>query len=188
MMLTLFFVFLQIGLMGFGGGYAILSLIKSFCVLKYSWLTQSEFINMVTMSELIPGPILINSATFIGSTLYGFSGAVIATLASVLPSIFIVLILTFLYSKYKQLTVVQNILKSLKPIIIALILSACVSIFLPVVFIEDSKGILGNIDWLICLMIVVCLILLNKYKSDPLMIILGGGAFSVGLYLLGKLL
>jgi len=187
-MWELFVVFLQIGLVGFGGGYAILSLIASFCVDKSAWLSNSEFIDMVTMSELIPGPILINAATFIGSKVAGFWGALVATLASVLPSIFIVMILTVLYFRYKELTLVQNLVKFLKPLIIALILSACASILLPVVFREQAGDFPGNIDWLVCGMIVVSFILLRKYRANPLLIILGGGALSSGLYLLGKLL
>ena len=187
-MWELFLVFLQIGLVGFGGGYAILSLIERFCVVYCGWLSAGEFIDMVTMSELIPGPILINAATFVGTKVGGIAGAFVATTASVLPSMIIVFILTFLYYRYKELTFVQNLLKFLKPIIIALILSACVAILLPVVFSGESSDFMANIDWLVCVMIAVSLVLLQKFKADPLLIIIGGGVFSAGLYLLGKLL
>ena len=187
-MLMLFLVFLQIGLIGFGGGYAILSLIERICVRDFGWLSGSEFIDMVTMSELIPGPILINAATFIGCKMAGNLGALVATVASVLPSMIIVFILTKLYFRYKGLTLVQNLLKFLKPIIIALILSSCATILMPVLFTGNSGDFLSNVDWLVGGMIIASLVLIRKFKIDPLFIIIGGGLFSSGLYLLGKLL
>lgn len=107
-LLKLFWSFVQIGLFSIGGGYAALPLIQQQVVDIHGWLTMTEFADVITIAEMTPGSISINSATFVGTKIAGMPGAVIATIGCVLPSFVIVLTLAFCYYKYKNLTVVQG--------------------------------------------------------------------------------
>ena len=100
--LRLFMSFLQIGLFSFGGGYAALPLIQEQIVELHGWLSQSEFTDLITISQMTPGPIAVNAATFVGIRVAGIPGAVTATLGCIFPSCVIVSILAFLYLKYKK--------------------------------------------------------------------------------------
>ena len=102
-LLKLFWSFFQIGLFSIGGGYAALPLIQNQVVEQQAWLTVSEFTDLITIAEMTPGPIAINSSTFVGMQIAGIPGALIATLGCVFPSCIIVLTLAFLYYKYKNL-------------------------------------------------------------------------------------
>ena len=99
----LFWSFFQIGLFSFGGGYASMPLIQNQVVTIRGWLTLTELADMITISQMTPGPIAINSATFVGTRLAGLPGAIVATLGCVIPSSMVVLTLAFLYYKYKEL-------------------------------------------------------------------------------------
>jgi chromate transporter len=101
--LKLFWAFFQIGLFSIGGGYAAMPLIQNQVVDTYGWLNMSEFADIITISQMTPGPISINSATFVGTRIAGIWGAIIATLGCILPSCAIVLLLAILYRKYKNL-------------------------------------------------------------------------------------
>ena len=103
--LELFWSFLQIGLFSFGGGYAALPLIQQQVVDNHAWLSMTEFTNLITISQMTPGPIAINSATFVGIKIAGIPGAVVATLGCVLPSCIIVTIIAKLYLKYRNMAI-----------------------------------------------------------------------------------
>ena len=111
--LQLFFSFLQIGLFSFGGGYAAMPLIQGQVVTQHGWLGMTEFTDLVTISQMTPGPIAINSATFVGIKIAGIPGALAATLGCILPSCIIVTLIAKLYLKYRNMTVLQSILGSL---------------------------------------------------------------------------
>jgi chromate transport protein ChrA len=98
--LDIFLSFCQIGLLSFGGGYAALPLIEAQVLEKHNWLTLEEFADLLTISQMTPGPIAINAATFVGTKVAGLGGAIVATIGSVTPSFIIVLILSYLYFKY----------------------------------------------------------------------------------------
>ncbi|MBQ9810196.1 MAG: chromate transporter, partial [Spirochaetales bacterium] len=100
--LQLFLSFMQVGLFSIGGGYAAIPLIESQVVTNHAWLTMSEFTDLVTIAEMTPGPIAINSATFVGIRIGGIVGAVIATLGCIVPSFLVVSILAFVYYKYRS--------------------------------------------------------------------------------------
>ena len=101
--LQLFLSFLQIGLFSFGGGYAAMPLSQGQVVTLHGWLTISEFTDLITISQMTPGPIAVNSATFVGMKIAGIPGAVVATAGCILPSCIIVTILARLYLKYRNL-------------------------------------------------------------------------------------
>lgn len=181
--LQLLWSFLQIGLFSFGGGYASVPLIQSQVVDLYHWMDKTEFVDIITISQMTPGPVAINCATFVGIRVGGIPGALVATLGCVLPSCVIVLILAWIYKKYRNLPIIQGILGGLRPAIVALIASAGVSIlqtsFYPVTKVAFS---LENIDWLAILFFGLCFFVLRKVKCNPILIMLGAGGVSLILY------
>ena len=145
--LQLFLSFLQVGAFSIGGGYAAMPLIQSQVVTSHGWLTMSEFTDLITIAEMTPGPIAVNSATFVGIRIAGVGGAVIATLGCILPSCLIVSLLAFVYYRYKQLSALQSVLASLRPAVVALIASAGLSILNLVAF-DGGSARLDNVNWL----------------------------------------
>ena len=131
--LYLFITFFEIGLFGFGGGYGMLSLIQTETVVHHHWLTSAEFTNIVEISQMTPGPIGINSATYCGYAAVhnaGFNGAmavlgsVTATFALVLPSLILMILISKLFMKYMDTPVVQNIFTALRPVVVGLLAAA----------------------------------------------------------------
>ena len=112
--LQLFLSFLQIGLLSIGGGYAAIPFIQAQVVQKHAWITMSEFTDLITIAEMTPGPIAVNSATFVGIRIAGISGALVATFGCILPSLFIVSLLAYIYYRYKSIALLQDILTSLR--------------------------------------------------------------------------
>ena len=131
--LYLFITFFEIGLFGFGGGYGMLSLIQTETVVHHHWLTSAEFTNIVAISQMTPGPIGINSATYCGYAAVhnaGFNGAmavlgsVTATFALVLPSLILMILISKLFMKYMDTPVLQNIFTALRPVVVGLLAAA----------------------------------------------------------------
>ena len=123
--LQLFLTFFKIGLFGFGGGYGMLSLIQNEVVERNGWISASEFTDIVAISQMTPGPIGINSATYIGYTATNsVLGSCIATFAVILPSFIIILTICHFFSKFKKNTDVQHIMQGLRPAVIGLIAAA----------------------------------------------------------------
>lgn len=128
--LYLFFTFFQIGLFGFGGGYGMLSLIQTETVIRHHWLSSAEFTNIVAISQMTPGPIGINSATYCGYAAvhnagYGMCmsvlGSVIATFALVLPSLILMILISKMLMKYMHTSPIQNIFSGLRPAVVGLL-------------------------------------------------------------------
>lgn len=112
--LELFWAFFQIGLFSFGGGYAALPLIEKQVIDTYGWMTATEFTDLITISQMTPGPIAVNSASFIGARMAGIPGALVATLGNILPSCVLVMLLAWLYRKYRNLSVINGALRGLR--------------------------------------------------------------------------
>ena len=127
MYLQLFLSFLQIGALSFGGGYAAMPLIEAQIVTTHGWLTMTEFANLVTIAEMTPGPIAVNAATFVGTKIAGVPGALAATAGCILPACILVTLIAKLYLKYRNLSVLQSVLGSLRPAVVAMIASAGVT-------------------------------------------------------------
>ena len=125
--LLLFITFFQIGLFGFGGGYGMLSLIQGEVVHHHHWMTTAQFTDIVAISQMTPGPIGINAATFVGTKVAGVPGAICATVGFVFPSVIIVLLLAHLFFKYGDIGPVRGVLNGLRPAVVALICSAGLS-------------------------------------------------------------
>lgn len=137
--LQLFLSYLQIGAFSFGGGYAAMPLIQAQVVEKYHWLSMTEFGDLVTIAEMTPGPIAINSATFVGTQVAGLSGALIATLGCILPSCIIVTLLAKIYIQYRNVKIMQDILGTLRPVVVSMIAVAGLGILSSVFFLPESS-------------------------------------------------
>lgn len=139
--LQLFWVYFKIGLFGFGGGYAMLSLIQHEVVEKHAWLTDTQFTDIVAISQMTPGPVGINSATYIGYVASGnVWGSIIATFSICLPSFVLMLVVSRLLMKYKQNRWVDALFSGLRPAIVGLIAAAALSLMTPQNF-PDLKSI-----------------------------------------------
>ena len=167
----LFFSFLQVGMFSIGGGYAAMPLIQSQVVTHYGWLTMSEFTDLITIAEMTPGPIAVNSATFVGIRIAGIPGAIIATCGCILPSCVIVSLLFYIYYRYKQMSTLQSILGSLRPAVVALIAAAGLSILQLVAF-DGAEVSLANVHWLECGIFLVAFLVLRIFKKNPIMVML----------------
>ena len=119
----LFLSFLQIGMFSFGGGYAALPLIQEQVVTQHGWLSRSEFTDLITISQMTPGPIAVNSATFVGIRLAGFLGARRRHWLY-LPSCILVTVLSYLYLKYRKMSMLQGVLETLRPAVVSMIAAA----------------------------------------------------------------
>lgn len=126
----LFWSFVQVGAFCVGGGYASMPLIQEQVIERHGWLTLQQFIDIFTISQMTPGPIGINAATFVGTKVAGVPGAIAATVGFVFPSIIIVLILAKLFFKYGDIGPIRGILNGLRPAVVALICSAGVGFIL----------------------------------------------------------
>ena len=129
--LQLFLSYLKIGFFGFGGGYAMLSLIQNEIVEQRGWLTATQFADIVAVSQITPGPIAINSATYIGYTVAGFGGSVIATFAVCLPSLTLMLLLTRLFIRYRENRYIRMVVKAVTPVVVGMIASAALLLMFP---------------------------------------------------------
>ncbi len=167
--IELFIAFFQVGLFSFGGGYAALPLIQEQTVEIHKWLTMQEYIDLVAISNMTPGPIAINASTFTGMKLGGILGAISATAGCIAPSCIIVALLAILYYKYKGLEVSKSILFGLKPASAGLIASAGLSIALSALFIKNSTPTFSTIDIKSFVFFVICIIAL-RFKMDQIIV------------------
>lgn len=126
--LQLFISFFKIGAFSFGGGYAMLPFIKKEIIEVHHWLTTSEFIDILAVSEMTPGPIAINSATFLGYKVAGVLGSIAATVAVVLPSFIVISLIYHFYTKFRNSPYVDWAFKGIRPVVLGLIASASISV------------------------------------------------------------
>ncbi|MCB2353418.1 chromate transporter [Clostridium estertheticum] len=181
--LKIFWSFFQIGLFSVGGGYAAMPLIQNQVVTIHSWLSMNEFADIITISQMTPGPIAINCATFVGTRIAGMPGAIVATIGCVFPSCVIVLFLAYLYYKYKSLFIVQGVLNGLRPAVIAMIGSA--GLILLILAFWNGKGISSNtenIDGISVGLFTIAIIILRKWKVNPIFIMIGSGVLGLCIY------
>lgn len=181
--LKLFWSFFQIGLFSFGGGYAAMPLIQVQVVEMNQWLSMSEFADVITISQMTPGPIAINSATFVGIRIGGILGAIVATIGCVLPSCIIVLTLAFVYYKFRGLSTVQGVLNGLRPAVIAMIASAGFSLL--TLSFWNGKGIANfreNTDFVAIALFTIAFVILRKFRVNPIHVMIGAGIIGVCVY------
>lgn len=188
--LELFITFFQIGLFGFGGGYGMLSLIQGEVVHNHAWLTTSEFTDIVAISQMTPGPIGINSATYCGYTAVhnaGFGywmsvlGSVTATLALVLPSLILMILIAKLLMKYMQTQAVQSVFSGLRPAVVGLLAAATLLLMSQENF--SAPDVNPWQFWISCFLFVASFVGTKYMKINPIrMICYAGGAGLLLLY------
>ena len=172
LILRIILSFMKIGILSFGGAYASIPLVEKEIVENQKWMTYEEFADLLALDELTPGPILINSATFVGMKTGGIAGAAAATLGCILPSCIISFLLIFIYRRYKNISFMKNFLAAFKCMAIALICSTFLKIISRLFDPEDIKY-----DLIGCLFVLIAFWCLRKYKVNPLYIMLGSGLF-----------
>lgn len=177
--LQLFCSFLQIGLFSFGGGYASLPLIEDQVTNFHHWMTVPEFTDLITISQMTPGPIAVNSATFVGIRIAGIPGAVAATAGCVLPSCIIIFILAGLYLRYRNGSLLNSALTALRPAVVAMIASAGLSVLLTAFFRNEQELTLSSIQWEMVFISILCFFLLRKTKVSPVAVMLLAGVMKV---------
>jgi chromate transporter len=181
--ITLFLSFLQIGSFSIGGGYAIIPLIQEQVVNYYNWLTLQEYTDIITISQMTPGPLVVNTASFVGIRIAGISGAIVATLGSIISGFVISVLLYNFFKKYKNIDSISNILKGLRSSSVGLIASAASTIIL-IAFLGTSSFNINdiNINIIAVIVFIISLFLLRKYKINPMLIMILTGVAGLFFY------
>lgn len=184
-LLKLFFAFIQVGLFSVGGGYAAIPLIQEQIVDIYGMMTLEEFSDLITVAEMTPGPISINSATFVGMRVAGIPGVIICSVGCIIPSFCICLTLAHFYYKYRSVKGVQVVLSAMRPAVVALIASAGASILMLALFQSEIQNlVVENFRIVEFVIFAVALFLLRKFKMNAITIILGSGVVGTIIYAL----
>ena len=174
--LQLFLSYLKIGFFGFGGGYAMLSLIQNEVVARHGWITASQFADIVALSQMTPGPIAINSATYVGYTVAGFWGSAVATVSVCIPSLTLMLLITRFFIKLKDNKYVQGALAGLAPVVIGMIAAAALMLLFPES--EQGRSFIDAWSWIIFAACLVASIL----KVNPILLIILSAAAGIFIY------
>lgn len=183
LLLKLFFAFIQVGLFSVGGGYAAIPLIQEQIVNIHGLMTLEEFSDLITVAEMTPGPISINSATFVGMRIAGVPGVLLCTIGCIIPSFFICLTLAHFYYKYRTVSGVQVVLGAMRPAVVALIASAGASILMLGLFQAGiHEAVFSDIRIVELLIFAAALFILRKYKANAISIILGSGVIGTAVY------
>ena len=177
---TLFFTFFKIGLFTFGGGYAMIALLEEEFIQRRRWLDKDEFLDMAAIAESTPGPVAINSATYLGYKLAKVPGAVTATVAVCLPSFLIIYAISLFFEQFTQLTVIANAFKGIQVCVIYLIFSAGVRMLKALDKSPFATGVLAAV-----MLVMVGLSLAGVSISSILLILLSGAA-GVAAWLIGR--
>lgn len=179
--LQLFYTFFKIGLFGFGGGYAMLSMIQGEVVTRYGWLTPQEFTDIVAVSQMTPGPIGINSATYVGFTATGSVwGSIVATFAVVLPSFILMLTISKFFLKYQKHPLVEAVFKGLRPAVVGLLASAALVLMNEENFSSPTNDLYSFI--VSCLLFIITFIGTRRFKLNPIGMIIVCGIAGLLLY------
>lgn len=179
--LQLFYTFFKIGLFGFGGGYAMLSMIQEEVVTRYNWVSSQEFTDIVAISQMTPGPIGINAATYVGFTSTGsIWGSVIATFAVVLPSFILMLTISKFFLKYQKHPAVESVFSGLRPAVVGLLASAALVLMNTENFGSPTKD---TYTFVISVIIFLAAFIgTKKYKANPILMIIACGIAGLILY------
>ena len=177
---TLFFTFFKIGLFTFGGGYAMIALLEEEFIQRRRWLDKDEFLDMAAIAESTPGPVAINSATYLGYKLAKVPGAATATVAVCLPSFLIIYAISLFFEQFTQLTVIANAFKGIQVCVIYLIFSAGVRMLKALDKSPFATGVLATV-----MLVMVGLSLAGVSVSSILLILLSGAA-GVAAWLIGR--
>lgn len=179
--LQLFYTFFKIGLFGFGGGYAMLSMIQGEVVTRYNWISTQEFTDIVAISQSTPGPIGINAATYVGFTTTGnVWGSILATVAVVLPSFILMLTISKFFLKYQKNPAVEAVFSGLRPAVVGLLASAALVLMNTENFgspVKDTYTFVISV-----IIFLVAFIGTMKFKINPILMIIACGVAGLLLY------
>ena len=187
----LFLSYLKIGFFGFGGGYAMLSLIQNEVVMQHAWMTNAEFADIVAVSQITPGPIAINSATYVGYTVgaqtgsvwYGILGAAVATFAVCLPALTLMLLITRFFLKLKDNPLVEGAMKGMRPVVIGMIAAAALLLIFPHGDAPSEANFIDGWSWALFGGVFVG----SLKKVNPIALILLSAAAGIAIYYLPTL-
>lgn len=184
----LFITYLKIGFFGFGGGYAMLSLIQNEVVVQHAWITNPEFADIVAVSQITPGPIAINSATYVGFTVgsqaggewFGILGAALATFAVCLPSLTLMLLITRFFLRLKHNPIVEGAMTGMRPVVIGMIASAALLLMFPRSREPGDQNFIDVWSWVLFGGVFIG----SLCKVNPILLIVLSAAAGIGIYYL----
>jgi len=172
----LFFVFLKIGVLSIGGGYAIIPFIQEEVVENTGWISQKMFTDIITISQMTPGPLAVNTSTFVGIQIGGIPGAMAATVGCILCGIIISLVLYSFFQTHQKSVYVFDVLNGLKSASLGLIISAALTIVLQALYGDiELQSALFMLNWTALFMFLAMLLALRKWKINPIIIMLLSG-------------
>lgn len=169
--LDLFITFFKIGAFSFGGGYAMIPFIEKEVIENHSWISSTEFIDIIAVSEMTPGPIAVNSATFLGYKVAGVAGSALATLGVILPSFIVMSIIFHFVIKFKNSRYVEWVFKGIRPVVLGLIAAAAVSV-----------GFSTFVDIKSVLIAVFLFYIVTFKRFNPILAIVVAGLLGIFLY------
>lgn len=170
-LLQLLVSFFTVGFFSYGGGYAMIPLIEREIVQRQQWLSAREFLDILAIAEITPGPVAINSATFVGYRMAGVLGSVMATLGVVLPSLLVIGILSFLYIKYQGAPWLKAAFAAIRPMVVVLILMAAINIGTRTIYDTYSTVVAAT-----------ALVLMLKTRVNPILLLVLSGVVGVVLF------
>lgn len=186
----LFYSFFKVGICSIGGGYSAIYIIEDIVINQFSWFSSAEFNNLITLSEMTPGPLTLNFATFIGMQVGGVLGAIIATIACVIPGFVIIILLSMILKKIKNQHFIKEILKHLRPLILTFIFLAIITIISSFIFVDNIISF-QNLNFIAIGIIILCVALqfikikrnYKIFEFGPLSILLISGILGLIIYL-----
>jgi len=185
MLFRMMWAFFKIGLFTIGGGYAMIPLISEEMI-SNGWMTSYEVADLIAIAKMTPGPFAVNTATYAGMKLYGFTGALLCTLGVILPSLFITLIVAKFFFDFQDRKIVKSLLSGIRPTVVALIASAIISVSAITLFHVESLDLLfdslGNIEAFSIVILVFSLALLLWKKVHPIFVIVLAGISGIVFY------
>jgi chromate transporter len=175
-LLQLFVSYLKIGFFGFGGGYAMLSLIHSEVVVRNAWLTNGQFSDIVAISQMTPGPIAINSATYIGYEVAGVWGSVVATVAVCIPALTLMMLITRFYIRLRNNRFMAGAIAGMRPVVIGMIAAAALLLIFP--HSDEGRSFIDAWSWVIFSVTLLC----SALKVNPIVLIMLSAVAGIAIY------
>ena len=174
--LRLFISYLKIGFFGFGGGYAMLSLIQNEVVVQNAWMSNAEFADIVAISQMTPGPIAINSATYVGYTVAGFWGSVVATISVSLPALTLMILITRFFLKLRDNRFMKSAIAFMRPVVVGMIGAAGLLLLFP----KDGGGFEDAWSWGLFIVALYA----SYRKVNPILLIVLSAFVGIAIYYL----
>lgn len=182
LLFQLSYTFFKIGLFSIGGGYAVIALMQEQVVEQQGWLTEQAFTDMITISQMTPGPIAVNTSTFTGLQIAGIPGALAATVSCVSAGIVLSVLLHRFFQKHQQSLYAFEVLRGLKASSLGLIISAAATILTLTFFGAEKQLQISRINIRAAAIFLVTLVVLRKWKCNPILLMLLAGIAGIFLY------